>query len=131
CTTRAAAAEAADEPERFDWVGAALLGPAVAAILVGITFGNTWGWTSPQLIVTIMAGVACISAFWIAEQRSASPLIDPALVRVRGFSLGLVAGLLSYAVLFGSLFVIAFYLARILVQPAAEPWLLVTPIPVP
>jgi EmrB/QacA subfamily drug resistance transporter len=130
CTTRAAAAEAADEPERFDWVGAALLGPAVATILVGLTFGHTWGWTSPQLLVTVIAGVACISAFWIAEQRSASPLIDPALMRVRGFSLGLIAGLLSYAVLFGSLFVMPFYLERILGQTAAQTGLLLTPIPI-
>jgi EmrB/QacA subfamily drug resistance transporter len=130
CTTREAAAQAANEPERFDWVGAALLGPAVALLLLGLTFGNTWGWSSPPLLLTLTCGVACLVAFWIAEHRSVSPLIDPALLRVRSFSLGLLAGLLSYAVLFGSLFVIPFFLERTLGQTAAQTGLLLTPIPI-
>ena len=47
-TSRAAVAEAAAEPERFDWLGAALLGPVVAFILLALTFGNTWGWSQPD-----------------------------------------------------------------------------------
>jgi EmrB/QacA subfamily drug resistance transporter len=129
-TSRAAVAEAATEPERFDWLGAALLGPVVAFILLALTFGNTWGWTSPTLALTLSLGVACLLAFWVAEQRSKSPLIDPALLRVRSFSLGLLAGLLSYAVLFGSLFLMPFYLERILGQSAAQTGLLLTPIPI-
>jgi EmrB/QacA subfamily drug resistance transporter len=130
CTSRAAIAEAAAEPERFDWVGAALLGPVVALVLLGLTFGNTWGWASPTLALTLSLGVVCLLTFWIAEKRSVSPLIDPALLRVRSFSLGLVAGLLSYAVLFGSLFVMPFYLERILDQSAAQTGLLLTPVPI-
>jgi EmrB/QacA subfamily drug resistance transporter len=130
CTSRAAIAEAAAEPERFDWFGAALLGPVVALVLLGLTFGNTWGWASPTLALTLSLGVVCLLTFWIAEKRSVSPLIDPALLRVRSFSLGLVAGLLSYAVLFGSLFVMPFYLERILDQSAAQTGLLLTPVPI-
>jgi EmrB/QacA subfamily drug resistance transporter len=130
CTSREATAQVANEPERFDWVGTGLLGPAVALLLLSLTFGNTWGWTSPLLIVTLMCGIACTVAFCIAEQRSASPLIDPSLLRVRSFSLGLLAGLLSYAVLFGSLFIMPFYLERILGQTAAQTGLLLTPIPI-
>jgi EmrB/QacA subfamily drug resistance transporter len=130
CTSRAAVTEAAAEPERFDWVGAALLGPVVALLLLGLTFGNTWGWASPTLALTLSLGVVCLLTFWIAEKRSTSPLIDPALLRVRSFSLGLVAGLLSYAVLFGSLFLMPFYLERILDQSAAQTGLLLTPVPI-
>ncbi|TME36118.1 MAG: MFS transporter, partial [Chloroflexi bacterium] len=130
CTTREAAAEVASEPERFDWLGAALLGPAVSALLLAMTLGNTWGWTSPMSILTVGVAVACMAAFWVAERRSASPLIDPGLLRVRAFSLGLVAGLLSYAVLFGALFLMPFFLERILGQSAAQTGLLLTPIPI-
>src|SRR5438874_3839620 len=129
-TTREAVAELATKPERFDWVGAALLGPAVALLLLGVTFGNSWGWSSPRLILTLVAGIGCLVAFGVAESRSASPLIDPALLRIRSFSLGLAAGLLSYAVLFGSLFLMPFYLERIQAQTAAETGLLLTPIPI-
>ena len=130
CTRREAVAEVVHEPERFDWLGAALLGPAVAVLLLGLTFGNAWGWTSPWLILTALCAAASLATFWIAEQRSASPLIDPALLRVRSFTLGLIAGLLSYAVLFGSLFLMPFFLERILGRTAAQTGLLLTPIPI-
>ncbi|MBV9546391.1 MAG: MFS transporter, partial [Chloroflexi bacterium] len=68
--------------------------------------------------------------FWRTESRSRSPLVEPALLRVRTFSLGLIAGLLSYAVLFGSLFLFPFYLERVLDQSPASTGLLLTPIPI-
>ncbi len=129
-TSHAAIAEVAHEPHRFDWLGSVLLGAGVALVLLGLSYGNTWGWTSPELLLTGALAGLCLATFWIAEGRSASPLIDPALLRVRSFSLGLVAGLLSYAVLFGSLFLMPFYLERILGQSAARTGLLLTPIPI-
>jgi EmrB/QacA subfamily drug resistance transporter len=130
CTTRAARAQAASEPERFDWLGAVLLGPAVALVLLGLTYGQAWGWTSPTLLGVLIAAAVCLAAFWRTESRSRSPLVDPALLRVRTFSLGLMAGLLSYAVLFGSLFSLPFYLERVLDQSPASTGLLLTPIPI-
>ena len=65
----------------------------VREFVLGMEFGGV-----PGLALTgTLAGI-CLVTFWIAEGRSASPLIDPALLRMRSFSLGLVAGLLSYAV---------------------------------
>lgn len=130
CTSREAVAGAAHEPERFDWLGAALLGPAVALILLGLTYGNSWGWTSPLLVGVLFAAVLCVVALGWAEHRSASPLIDPALLGVRTFSLGLLTGLLSYAVLFGSLFLLPFYLERVLDQTPGTTGLLLTPVPI-
>lgn len=130
CTSRAATAEAAEEPQRFDWLGATLLGPAVALILLGLTFGNSWGWSSPMLLLIGIAAIGCMLAFWMTEARSDSPLVEPALLKVRTFSLGLAAGLLSYAVLFGSLFLLPFYLERILGQTPARTGLLLTPVPI-
>src|SRR5947209_16599995 len=63
CTSRAAISEAAREPERFDWLGAALLGPAVALVLLGLTYGNTWGWTSPLMLLVGLAAAACLTTF--------------------------------------------------------------------
>jgi predicted MFS family arabinose efflux permease len=130
CTSGEAASGTAHERARFDWLGAVLLGPGVALVLLGLTYGNTWGWTSPGLALTWLGALVCLVTFWIAESRSLSPLIDPLLLRVQSFSLGLVAGLLSYAVLFGSLFVMPFYLERIVGQTPAQTGLLLTPIPI-
>jgi EmrB/QacA subfamily drug resistance transporter len=129
-TTPRQTADMARTPEQFDWLGAALLGPAVGLVLLVLTYANTWGWTSPTLLVTAMLAVGCLSAFWLAERRSRSPLIDLHLLRLPSFSIGLTAGLLAYVVLFGSLFLIPFYLERILGQTAARTGLLLTPIPI-
>jgi EmrB/QacA subfamily drug resistance transporter len=129
-SSRGAKSEAAREPERFDWFGAALLGPAVAFVLLALTYGNTWGWTSPLLLVIVLLAIVCLMTLWWAERRSASPLIDPSLLRLGTFSFGLITGLLSYAVLFGSLFLIPFYLERILGQSPASTGLLLTPVPI-
>ncbi len=117
-------------PERFDWIGAALLGPSVAAGLFALTYGNGWGWTSLRTLGAAGAMVALIAAFVVAERRSAHPLVDLSLFRRTAFSRGIVAGLLSYAVLFGSLFLLPFYLERIRGHAPAETGLLLTPIPV-
>jgi EmrB/QacA subfamily drug resistance transporter len=129
-TRHAAVVDGAPESERFDWLGAALLGPAVGLILLGLTYGNSWGWTSPALLSTVGLAAGCLGVLAFVERRSASPLIDLGLLRVRSFGRGLVAGLLSYAVLFGSLFLIPFYLERILGQSAAQTGLLLTPVPI-
>jgi EmrB/QacA subfamily drug resistance transporter len=129
-TSHAAARQLARESERFDWLGAALLGPAVALMLLGLTYGNTWGWTSPLLLLVSLMAVVCLATFWWTEGRSASPLVEPALLRVRSFSLGLLSGLLSYAVLFGSLFLLPFYFERIVDESPAQTGLLLTPVPI-
>jgi len=115
--------------ERFDWTGALLLGPAVALLMVLFTFGNAWGWSSPSLLGTICLVVACLGFFLAAERRASSPLVDLSLFSSRLFGVGILAGLLSYAVLFGSLFLLPFYLQRILGQTAAQTGLILTSIP--
>jgi EmrB/QacA subfamily drug resistance transporter len=116
--------------ERFDWAGALLLGPIVGLVLVGLTFGNTWGWTSPRMVLLGTATVAGLGAFIASEFRATSPLLDLALFCERQFSTGIAAGLAAYAVLFGCLFLVPFYLERILGYSATDAGVLLTPIPV-
>jgi EmrB/QacA subfamily drug resistance transporter len=130
CTSRAAVRAAHRAQDRFDWIGAVLLGPCVALLLVGLTFANAWGWTSPRFVLVSMLVVAGFAAFLTGERRAVSPLVDLSLFRSRLFSLGIVSGLLSYAVLFGSLFLVPFYLQRILGKTAGEAGLLLTPVAV-
>jgi EmrB/QacA subfamily drug resistance transporter len=129
-TRQTASAPERLEHERFDWLGTALLGPSVGLVLLGLSYGDRWGWTSPALLSTVGLAAACLGLLVYVERRSASPLIDLQLLRVRSFSRGLMAGLLSYAVLFGCLFLIPFYLERSLGQSAAQTGLLLTPVPI-
>lgn len=130
CTDRGAVIASETARQHFDWAGALWLGPAVALALGGLTFANTWGWTSPALLGTLLLAALCFGVFIAAELRASTPLVDLSLFRVRRFSLGLLSGLLSYAVLFGSLFLIPFYLERVRGHSAAQTGLLLSPVPI-
>lgn len=116
--------------EHFDWLGAVLLGPSIALALLALTFGNEWGWTSPALLGVSMLAAACLGVFLATERRAAHALVDMTLFASRTFSIGILAGLLSYSVLFGSLFLVPFYLERVLALTPAAAGVLLTPIPV-
>jgi len=129
-TVRSAEQDAARTHERFDWVGALLLGPSIGLVFLAFTLGGRWGWTSPLLAGCVLLAAVGLALFVVSEQRAASPLVDLALLRLPMFRVSLLAGLLAYAVLFGSLFLMPFYLERILGYPAHQAGLLLSPLPV-
>ena len=49
---------------RIDWIGAALLSAALAAMLLGVTEANDWGWGSTRTVGLIAVGVL-LFAIWI------------------------------------------------------------------
>jgi MFS family permease len=55
---------------------AALLCGWLVTLLIGITEGPQWGWLSPPLAGTVLAAAALFCWWWIAEARSANPLVD-------------------------------------------------------
>ncbi|HVX22809.1 MAG TPA: DHA2 family efflux MFS transporter permease subunit [Acidimicrobiales bacterium] len=99
---------------RFDWAGLALFLPAVGAVLSAVSFGNTLGWASPAIVVLFAVAAALGAGFVRRERRAPSPMLDLSLFRRVPFSAGIASGLLSYVVLFGTLFVVPFYLERAL-----------------
>ncbi|MFI5269674.1 MAG: MFS transporter, partial [Chloroflexota bacterium] len=116
--------------QRFDWLGAVILTTAIALALFALTFGNSWGWASPRLLAAVVASALALAIFGWIERRAKFPLLDFQLFRSRVFSAGILSGLFSYAVLFGALFLLPFYLQRILQHDPAGTGLLLTVIPV-
>ncbi|WP_241385256.1 MFS transporter [Rhodococcus sp. CH91] len=63
-------------PGRFDFAGAALLSVALVLLLLPITKGNEWGWTSPSTL-GMFAGTVLIFLGWgLYELRVPRPLVD-------------------------------------------------------
>ncbi len=93
-----------------DRLGAGLLAAAAAGPLIYISLANRLGYSNPGLLVTLAAGVLAGVGFVRREQRVHEPLIDLSVFRRRALSNGLSAGLVSYLVLFGTLFVVPYYL---------------------
>jgi EmrB/QacA subfamily drug resistance transporter len=96
----------------FDWWGAGLLASAVAAVLWVVSFGNSYGWTSPRIIAGIGVGTLLLVGLTVREGRFSNPLVPPALLRPSRLSAGLASGLLAYLVMFGTLLLVPFFLER-------------------
>jgi len=70
-------------PARIDVKGAALLSAGLVSLLLALSEGERWGWTSPE-ILGLFAAAAAILALWVLfEQRVPQPLVDIGLLRSR------------------------------------------------
>ncbi len=114
----------------YDFAGLALFVPAVVALLVTVSFADGWGWTSPAALVLVGAAAALGAAFVRRERRAAAPMVDPSLFGRLSFSAGVASGMLSYLVLFGTMFAIPFFLERGRGVSAGEAGLVLSVLPV-
>ena len=101
-----------DADRRFDWRGALLLMPGLASLLALISESFAWGPTSPIIIACGIAAIALLLAFVHQERRTPAPLIDLGLFRIVAFASGIVAIVMSYALLYGMFFLMSFALVR-------------------
>ncbi len=87
---------------RIDWWGIVLLVVAsTGLILVPIWGGETYGWTSPQLLATAAVGVLASIAFLAQERRAVEPIIPLRLFADRTVSFIFVMGFLLMGALIG------------------------------
>lgn len=63
-------------PGRFDWPGAIGLAIALVGMLVALSRGNEWGWTSPLTLGIGLGGVAVLLLWGWYELRDRNPLVD-------------------------------------------------------
>ncbi len=87
---------------RIDYGGAALLTATLLALLLGVSEGNSWGWTSPR-ILGLFAAAIVFGAIWAwFELRTEDPLVDLRLMRERAmWTVNLSAFAIGFA-MFGS-----------------------------
>lgn len=115
---------------RFDWKGAFLIVPALTALMAVLNEGHAWGVTSPAIIGCALLGVILLTLFVRTERRAEAPLVDLKLFRKDTFVTGNVAGLLSYAALFGVMFLMPFVFVRVYGDSALAAGLRLSIVPV-
>jgi EmrB/QacA subfamily drug resistance transporter len=71
-------------PGKINWVAAALMSTGISAILLAISETITWGWGSPKTLGLLAVGFVLCGLWVLREVRSAEPLIDMAMMRLRG-----------------------------------------------
>ncbi len=68
---------------RLDVSGALLLGLGLGLLLLGLSEGSMWGWSSPRLLGAFLASALSLGGFVVRELRARFPLVDLRLVRNR------------------------------------------------
>jgi EmrB/QacA subfamily drug resistance transporter len=88
----------ADHAEReLDLVGVGLLTVGIGSLALSLVQGNSWGWRTPGTVAGFVIAVVALVGFAWNNARHRSPLIDPALLRVRSFAWANAAALLFSA----------------------------------
>ncbi|MGE0818059.1 MAG: MDR family MFS transporter/patatin-like phospholipase family protein [Candidatus Nanopelagicales bacterium] len=86
-----------------DLLGATISALMLGVLTLGIVKGEDWGWTSAAVIGCFVGSAVLAALFVVSSKRHRSPLLDPALLRIRPFVVGnvatIVAGVGFYAYL--------------------------------
>ena len=107
------------KPAKLDWWGNLTFAAGLIAVLVGITYGiqpyggHVMGWTSPLVMSLIFGGIVVLLAFCYIETQVAEPMFRLSLFRIRPFTAGNVASLLSGLGRGGLMFILIIWLQGI------------------
>ncbi|UQN07985.1 MFS transporter [Deinococcus sp. QL22] len=99
---------------RLDLPGAVAVTLALLAIVYGLTRAGETGWGEPLALVMLGAGALLLVAFWVVEQRTATPLISVTILKRSTVAWGNIAGLLAFATETSLVFLITLYLQKVL-----------------
>jgi MFS family permease len=100
----------------IDWWGNLTFAAGLVAIMVGITSGiQPWGkhtmaWGSPKVIAELGGGIALLVIFAVIESRVAEPMLHLRLFRIRAFTAGNFANLLTSLARGGLQFILIIWL---------------------
>ncbi len=67
----------------IDWAGAVGLAAGLSTMLLAITQGTGWGWTSPRTIGCAGAGLVVLFVWWWWERRCSQPLVSTEMLSRR------------------------------------------------
>jgi EmrB/QacA subfamily drug resistance transporter len=92
---------------QLDLRGLILAAGGALGITGGVVRANASGWTSVEVLGSLIAGAVLIGAFAAWERRAEHPMVPPALFRARGFAAANGVSFFMYAGLFGALFLMS------------------------
>ncbi|MFC4602722.1 MFS transporter [Rhodococcus kronopolitis] len=90
-------------PGRFDFGGAALLSIALAGLLLAVSKGGSWGWSSERTIGALVVSVVAFAVWFPFELRVSQPMVDLRTSARRPVLLTNVTGLLVGVAMFANM----------------------------
>ena len=116
---------------KTDWLGMVAFGGGLVALLLALSEGQAWGWSSARILSLFAATVILLAAFVLVELQIKQPLFDFKLLLHGHFSAGL--GItLSYSIgYFATTFLLTLYLQGALHLNPLDAGLLLIPLSAP
>ena len=114
---------------RFDLTGAGILLLAVPSLLLVLNRGQSFGWTSPVVLIMGIGGLLLLGLFIVVERRAVQPVLELRLFSSRLFSAASGSGVFLYMSTAAVDFMMPFYLIQSLSLPASEAGLLLVTVP--
>jgi EmrB/QacA subfamily drug resistance transporter len=91
----------------LDLRGLALVSAGLLGVVWGLVRGNGQGWTSPEIVLSLTAGLVLVTAFVLWELRAREPMLPMRFFANRTFSHANVASFFMFFGMFGSIFLLA------------------------
>jgi EmrB/QacA subfamily drug resistance transporter len=117
------------EPDagRFDVAGFLLAGGGLASILFALSRGPSEGWTGPDVLLPLVAGLLAFAALVWVETHVDEPMLALRLLRERMFRVANVVTMLAFSSFVGLLFLMPLFFQELLGMSAIESGLAVLP----
>ncbi len=98
--------------QSLDILGNITFGAGLIILLIGVTYGlvpygkSTMGWSNPYVIAAIVIGLILLIVFPFVERKVKNPMFRLELFKIRGFTAGSFAGMISGMGMMGFMFMI-------------------------
>ena len=100
--------------QSHDVAGAVLVTSGLLLLVLGITQGRQWEWTSARTIGVFAASVVLLAAFALWEQRQREPLVPFSIFRLQTLTAANVAGFIMGTALFSMFLMLTLYMQQVL-----------------
>ncbi|MGC8619536.1 MAG: MFS transporter [Thermoplasmata archaeon] len=100
--------------EKVDYVGAALFTSFLAIFLFNFSMSSSKGYPLIQMYVLYLVSIILLIAFIFHGRKIKNPIIDFSLFKNIEYVAGNFAGLISYLLIGGTMFIVPFYLEYVL-----------------
>ena len=107
--------ESRDERESsFDVLGAVLVTAGLSILVLGITKGNDWGWTSGRTIGVFVAAAVLLVGFVGQERRAEHPLMPFSIFRLQTLTAANIVMFIMGTALFSMFLMLTLYMQQVL-----------------
>jgi MFS family permease len=105
---------ASPQGRSLDWSGQVTVAVALFALMFAVIQGPTAGWGSAEVITGFIVAAVFLVLFVLAENRSAAPLLNLDLFRIRAFAIGSIATVIGMFCFLGTAYSTSIRLTAIL-----------------